>query len=117
MSERVLVFNKQEETPKARLMSDRLLRVEGGILNGKAVSKPQPVYPPVARSANVKGTVVVRVHVGTDGSVVGAQAMSGPVLLREASEEAALRATFTPTLISGERVSVSGLLTYNFGLE
>ena len=116
--EHVTVLQRRVEAPQARPMTDHLLpEVEAGILNGKVVSKPKPAYPPALRSANVKGTVVVRVRIGTDGSVVSAEAVSGPVLLRGVSEAAALRATFTPTLISGEPVSVRGLLTYNFGLE
>jgi protein TonB len=96
---------------------DRRIIVAGGILNGKAISKPQPVYPPAARAARVDGTVIVQVEVGEDGSVAKAEAVSGPELLREAAEDAALAARFSPTRLSGQPVRVSGVVTYNFVLQ
>ena len=51
------------------------------------------------------------------GKVVSASAVSGHPLLRPAAEQAARQARFTPTLLSGEPVRVTGLLTYNFVLE
>ena len=91
--------------------------VAGGIINGKALSKPQPVYPPAAKAARVSGTVVVRVEVDESGRVATAEAVSGPVMLREAAEDAALGASFSPTRLSGQPVRVSGLVTYNFVLK
>lgn len=91
--------------------------VSGGLLNGKAVSKPQPVYPPVAKAAGVRGTVVVKVVLDENGGVAEAEAVSGPPVLRDAAVEAARRALFSPTYLSGQLVKVSGVITYNFVLE
>ena len=91
--------------------------VEGGILNGKADSKPQPAYPPDAKAARVSGTVAVRVVVSESGRVESAEAVSGPEMLRDAAVEAAREARFAPTRISGEPVRVAGTLTYNFILR
>jgi TonB family protein len=91
--------------------------ISGGVLNAKAVSKPQPPYPPVARAARASGTVTVQVTVDETGSVVAAEAVSGHPLLRAAAVAAARQAKFSPTLLSGRPVKVKGLLTYNFVLE
>ncbi|HEV2864129.1 MAG TPA: TonB family protein [Pyrinomonadaceae bacterium] len=91
--------------------------VSGGILNGKAVSKPAPEYPEEARAAGVEGTVTVKILVDEEGKVVTAEAVSGPELLRPAAEAAARLARLSPTRLSGEPVRVSGLLTYNFVLR
>jgi protein TonB len=91
--------------------------IEGGVLNGKAVSKPQPVYPPIARAANAQGTVIVRILVDDDGHVMSAQATSGHPLLQQAAVAAARQARFSPTLLNGEPVKVAGVITYNFMLE
>ena len=91
--------------------------IEGGIINGKAVSKPAPVYPPAAKAARVSGTVVVQVEVGEDGNVVWGKAVRGPEMLRGAAEEAARAAKFAPTKLSGQPVRVSGAITYNFVLD
>jgi TonB family protein len=91
--------------------------VAGGIINGKAISKPQPVYPLAAKEARVSGMVVVQLEVGEDGTVVKAEAVSGPEMLRQAAEDAARAARFSPTRLSGEPVRVSGVITYNFVLD
>jgi TonB family protein len=91
--------------------------VSGGVLNGKAIDKPEPPYPSLAKAARASGTVTVQVTVDETGRVVSAAAVSGHPLLRAAAVEAARKARFTPTLLSGEPVRVSGVLTYNFALE
>lgn len=91
--------------------------VSGGVLNGKAVSKPQPPYPPAAKAARAQGIVVVQVTVDETGGVTSAKAVAGHALLRAAAEAAAKQAKFSPTVLSGKPVKVSGMLTYNFVLE
>jgi protein TonB len=91
--------------------------VSGGVLNGKAISKPQPAYPPVAKAVHASGAVTVQVTVDESGNVVEASAVSGHPLLRQAAVAAARQAKFSPTLLSGKPVKVTGVLTYNFVLE
>jgi protein TonB len=91
--------------------------ISGGVLNGKAISKPMPAYPPIAKAARAQGTVNVQITVNEVGDVISAQAVSGHPLLLQAAVEAARQARFTPTRLSGQPVKVSGFLTYNFMLE
>jgi TonB family protein len=88
--------------------------ISGGVLNGKAISKPQPAYPPVAKAVHASGTVTVQVTVDESGNVVAASAVSGHPLLQAAAVAAARQAKFSPTLLSGKPVKVTGVLTYNF---
>ena len=87
--------------------------VPAGVLNSKAVSKPEPAYPPEAKSVRAQ-VVTVRVRVDEKGNVTEAHAVSGDPLLRPAAVEAARRARLSPTLLKGQPVQVSGVLTYNF---
>jgi TonB family protein len=91
--------------------------ISGGVLNGKAISKPSPAYPPIARAAHTSGSVVVQVKVDECGNVVSAKAISGPPLLQQAAVEAAYAWRFTPTLLAGEPVKVTGTITFNFLLQ
>ena len=88
--------------------------IAGGVLNGKAVSKPQPAYPEAARAAGAQGTVTVQVMVDEEGAVVSARAVSGHPLLHAAAVEAARQTRFTPTLLSGQPVRVTGVVTFDF---
>ncbi len=91
--------------------------ISGGVLNGKAISKPAPPYPAIAKAARAQGLVTVQVTVDEDGRVISAQAVSGHPLLQSAAVAAAREARFSPTLLSGQPVKVKGVVTYNFVLQ
>jgi TonB family protein len=91
--------------------------VAGEVLNGRVISKPQPDYPQAAKSQRAAGVVVVHVLVDESGKVVEAEAFCGHPLLARASVEAARKARFTPTLLAGSPVKVTGIITYNFILQ
>ena len=89
-------------------------QISGGVLNGKATSLPKPPYPPAARAVRASGAVSVQVLIDESGNVVSASAVSGHPLLRAAAAQAARGAKFSPTMLSGQPVKVSGVITYNF---
>ncbi len=91
--------------------------VSGGVLDGKAVSKPAPPYPQLAKASRAQGMVTVQVLVDEQGNVASAKAVSGHPLLQQAAVQAARNARFTPTLLSGQPVKVTGVITYNFVLN
>lgn len=101
-------------TPPMPQPSGMPKQISGGVLNGKAVSLPKPPYPPAARAVNAEGAVSVQVLIDEEGNVASANAISGHPLLRAAAVEAARRAKFSPTLLMGTPVKVSGVITYNF---
>jgi TonB family protein len=68
----------------------------------------------VAKAANAAGTVTVRVLIDENGKIAEAKAIYGPKLLRKAAEDAAREARFAPTQLSGQPVSVTGVITYTF---
>ena len=90
--------------------------VSGGVLNGTALSLPPPLYPEAAKRMRVQGVVSVDVVLDETGKVVSANASSGPSTLREAAVQAALKARFSPTKLSGQPVKVSGVINYKFSL-
>ncbi|HEX8097558.1 MAG TPA: TonB family protein [Pyrinomonadaceae bacterium] len=85
-----------------------------GVLNEKATELPRPNYPLLARQNKVGGVVTVRVVVDESGRVIKAEAVDGPPTLRRAAVEAAYDARFSPTLVSGQPVKVTGVITYTF---
>lgn len=106
-----------EPPPAANRVPKPLLKpVSGGVLNGKAVHLPLPLFPAAARSARASGTVVVQVVIDEKGKVLSAKATSGHALLRDAAVQAAKEARFSPTLLSGQPVKITGEINYNFAL-
>lgn len=91
--------------------------INSGVVNGKAVSLPKPIYPPaVENKPRPEGTVKVQVLIDENGKVISAKAAEGAedVSLRQAAETAALQATFLPTTLMGKPVKVNGVIVYNF---
>ncbi len=78
------------------------------------ISVPKPEYPKSAKFVNASGEVSVEVIIDKDGNVESARSVSGHPLLRSASEKAALRAKFKPTILSGKPVRAITYLIYNF---
>jgi protein TonB len=92
-------------------------RLPSRVLISKAVSLPQPPYPPIAKQIRAQGSVNVQILVDEQGRVISAQAVTGHPTLLAAAKEAALRARFTPTVLNGQPVKVQGVITYNFVLQ
>ncbi|MEP6570188.1 MAG: TonB family protein [Acidobacteriota bacterium] len=104
---------KPEQPPHAE--PGKRAPISAGVLNGRALSLPKPDYPADAKAAGAEGVVVIQVIVDEQGNVTEARAVSGPRMLQEASVNAALQAKFSPTLLQGEAVKVTGVIVYNFG--
>jgi hypothetical protein len=104
--------NQQPQNPGQPNQGDKQKEkrpVAGGMLNAKAIYLPLP--EPVG---DATGVVLVAVLVDEQGSVIEARAVSGPQPLHAAAVSAARLARFSPTLLMGEPVRVSGTLSYSF---
>jgi Ca-activated chloride channel family protein len=89
--------------------------VSSGVLNGKAVILPSPVWATEAKAARASGSVSVQVTIDESGNVIAAKALGGNPLLRTAAVEAARKAKFAPTMLTGKPVKVTGAVVYTFG--
>lgn len=83
-------------------------------LRKAAISLPQPEYPTTAELAGRGGKVEVQVIVDEKGDVVAAKSVSGESILYPAAEAAALKAHFSPAVLSAEPTRVFGVIAYNF---
>ncbi|HEY7547817.1 MAG TPA: energy transducer TonB, partial [Blastocatellia bacterium] len=84
------------------------------ILQGTAINRVYPQYPPLARTANVSGAVVVEVTIDEQGNVAAARVLSGHPLLRDVCLSAARAWKWRPTMLNGSPVKVIGTITFNF---
>ncbi|MGB9180304.1 MAG: energy transducer TonB, partial [Pyrinomonadaceae bacterium] len=109
-----------EEPPPVKTLTPapekKILKV-ASILNGQAKHLPNPPYPELAKRAGAQGVVMVQILINEAGKVVSARAVNGHPLLRTPAEQAAFQALFSPTMLNGEAVKVSGTITFNFMLH
>lgn len=85
-----------------------------GVVDGKPISLPKPIYPRAALANGLFGRVVVEIIVDEKGYVVKARALSGNTILRNSALTAARHARFEPSLLSGQPVKVTRLIDYDF---
>ena len=97
----------------AEANSDKVFK--SGVVNGKAISLITPAYPAEARQVRARGEIRVKVLISKIGTVISACGENeGHPALIEASENAAYRSKFQPTLLEGTAVNVSGTIIYKF---
>lgn len=89
--------------------------ISTGSLSGRESKRVTPSYPPAAKTHNVTGTVRVFAIVDENGKVWVTNS-EGPLLLRQAAEEAARAWMFPPSMQSGKSVRLAGYLDFEFKL-
>jgi hypothetical protein len=89
--------------------------ISTGSLNGRETKRVTPVYPMLATTHNVTGTVRVFAIIDENGKIWITNS-EGPMLLRQAAEEAAKAWTFPPSTSGGKPVRIAGYLDFEFKL-
>ena len=88
-----------------------------GVMEAALTYKVQPLYPAVARSIHLEGTVRLQATIGKDGTVRELQVLSGNPILAQAAFAAVREWHYRPTRLNGEIVEVETFITVNFVLE
>jgi periplasmic protein TonB len=73
-----------------------------------------PVYPDSARASGQRGSVVLQVLIGRDGTVQDAKFIQGSLVFARAAIDAVKQWRFKPYAMNGRAVSVQSLITLNF---
>jgi protein TonB len=84
---------------------------------GMLLAPIRPVYPPIARTAGVQGTVVVEAVISRTGSIESLRVVSGPLMLQNSALEAIRAAKYKPYKLNGEPVEVQTTVTVNFRIN
>jgi len=93
------------------------LVVSSKVLQGKAIEKIVPVYPPLAKQIRMPGEVSVEVIISPEGRVESVRIVSGHPLFLNAARDAARGWRFEPTILNGVPVRVTGVITFVFKLN
>jgi protein TonB len=93
------------------------VRIGGNVQAAKMVRQSQPMYPQIAKTAHVQGTVILHAIIAKDGSVQELQYISGPALLMRSAMDAVRQWKYQPTLLNGEPVEVDTTISVVFTLS
>jgi TonB family protein len=94
-----------------------VIPVGGNVQNAMLVYREDPVYPQIAKSARIQGTVELSAIIGPDGHVQELKVASGHPLLRQAALDAVKQWVYKPTLLNGNPASVSTTINVVFSLS
>jgi protein TonB len=105
-------------TPVAvpKVATPQKIRVSSGVAAGNLINRVEPLYPPIAKSARIQGTVVLQAVISKNGNIEGLRAVSGHPMLVPAAIDAVSRWRYKPYLLNGEPVEVETTITVNFRL-
>jgi periplasmic protein TonB len=95
----------------------RILRVGGNLKPPKQIYSEAPIYPMIAKQAQIQGTVIIDAIIDEQGNVVRAHVVSGPGLLMQAALEAVTKWKYEPTRLNGEPISIEMHVQVNFILQ
>jgi protein TonB len=93
------------------------IRISAGVADGRLLAPIRPVYPTIAKTARIEGTVVVEATISKTGAVENARAVSGPPMLIQAALSAIAQARYQPYKLNGEPVEVETTINIIFSLS
>jgi TonB family protein len=96
--------------------SAKTIRIGDSVAQASLVKQVTPVYPAIAKTAHISGTVVLHAVIGTDGKIADLQYVSGPPLLMKSAMDAVHQWEYRPTALNGEPVRVDTTISVVFTL-
>jgi periplasmic protein TonB len=87
------------------------------MLEGSLIRRVQPVYPPLARSARIQGSVVLFAVISKAGGIDNLRIVAGHPLLVPAAIDAVRQWRYRPYILNSEPIEVETQITVNFLLS
>ncbi len=88
--------------------------VSSGVAAGMFLHGAKPVYPAIAKSAHVSGTVVLHATISKLGAIENLRVNSGQEMLRQAAMDAVSTWRYRPYLLNGEPVDIDTTINVVF---
>lgn len=93
------------------------LRISAGVAAGRLIAPIRPVYPAIAITAHIQGTVTIEATISKQGLVEQAHVVSGPPMLAAAALAAIEQARYEPYRLNGDPVEVETTINVVFRLD
>lgn len=87
------------------------------LLEGMLIRRVQPVYPPLARSARIQGSVILAAVISKAGTIDNLHVLSGHPMLVPAAIAAVSQWRYRPYILNHEPIEVETQITVNFNLS
>ncbi len=107
------VFAGQSNTS---VSGPRLVAVSAGVASGNLIHMTQPIYPAIARSARIQGTVVLAARISQAGNITNLKVVSGPPMLRQSALDAVKTWKYKPYLLDNQPAEVDTTISVVYTL-
>ena len=111
------IFRSTEHRTEVRQTVRGPVRVPSTIQEGLLLHKTIPVYPPIARTSGIQGTVVLQATISRMGTIENLRVISGSMMLQQAAINAVQQWQYKPYLLNGEPVEVETTVNVIFKLN
>ena len=92
------------------------IRISQGVSRGLLISRVEPLYPAMAKTARVQGQVVLHAIISRQGTIENLQVISGHPMLIQSAIDAVKQWRYKPYLLNGEPVEVDTEIMVDFRL-
>ncbi|MGZ5453892.1 MAG: energy transducer TonB [Candidatus Aminicenantales bacterium] len=110
-------FKEGDKSKTLDKFAQGAVKVEGDIKPPKLIKEVAPVYPEVARLAEVQGVVILGIKTDEEGRVKDAIVLRSIPLLDQAAIDSVRQWVYEPMIIDGKAVSVVFTVTVRFQLK
>ena len=100
--------------PEAAMSSIEPVSLPESAVRDLLTQPVDPEYPAAAKASGQRGSVVLQVLIGRDGTVQDAKFLSGSLVFARAAIDAVRQWHFKPYSMNGRAVSVQGVITLKF---
>jgi protein TonB len=103
--------------PPPKVETPKRITVGGNVQSAKAISRPSPVYPQLARQARIQGVVRLEAVIDEQGRITDLKVISGHPLLVQSALDAVRQWRYQPTVLNNVPVQVATTIDVNFTLS
>ena len=107
------VFGSPKQ-PRVQIASQQVINVPPGVALGLLIKITKPVYPLIAKTAGVSGTIVLAATISKTGTVENLRVVSGPFMLRMSAVDAARTWRFMPYMLDNQPTMFETTINVHF---
>lgn len=100
------VFSNNNKAPKVQAATPTTVNITSGVAAGMLLQKTIPLYPAIAKSARVSGTVVLQATISKTGTIENLRVITGPAMLQQSALDAVRSWRYRPYQLNGTPVAV-----------
>jgi protein TonB len=111
------LFRRDIEVTAAHPDAQAPIRISTLVEEGLLIEKRLPIYPAIAKTAGISGTVTLEAIISKTGTIENLHVIGGPMMLRQAAEDAVRTWRYRPYLLDGQPVEVETTVNVIFTLQ